>query len=33
MERVLVVAFGAALVLICLFWTYGYFRKRSKGRF
>jgi hypothetical protein len=33
MERALVVAFGIALLLLCLFWTYGYLRRRSKGRF
>jgi len=28
-----VVAFGVGLLLLCLFWTYGYFRRRSKKRF
>lgn len=32
MERVAVVVFGVALVLLCLFWTYGYIRRRSKRR-
>jgi len=27
-----VVLFGIALLLICLFWTYGYIRRRAKGR-
>lgn len=30
MQRAAVVAFGIALLLVCLFWTYGYIRKRSK---
>jgi hypothetical protein len=33
MERALAVAFGVVLVLVCLFWTYGYLRRRSKKRF
>jgi hypothetical protein len=33
MERALVVGFGAALVLVCLFWIYGYLRRRAKDRF
>jgi hypothetical protein len=30
MQREAVVVFGAALVLVCLYWTYGYIRKRSR---
>jgi hypothetical protein len=33
MERAAVVVFGLALLLVCLFWTYGYIRRRSKKRF
>ena len=33
MERWAVVAFGAVLVLVCAFWIYGYFRRRTKDRF
>jgi len=33
MERVAVVAFALLLLLVCLFWTYGYFRRRSRKRF
>jgi len=33
MERVAVVAFALVLLLVCLFWTYGYFRRRSRKRF
>jgi hypothetical protein len=33
MQKAEVVALGAVLILICLFWTYGYFRRRSKKRF
>jgi hypothetical protein len=33
MEQVAAVAFGAVLVLVCLFWAYGYFRRRSKKRY
>jgi hypothetical protein len=28
-----VVVFAGALLLICLFWTYGYIRKRSRKRY
>jgi len=28
-----VVAFGGALLLLCLFWIYGYLRRRSKKRY
>jgi len=33
MERAAVVGFAVLLLLICLFWTYGYFRRRSKKRY
>ncbi len=33
MERVAVVGFAAFLLLVCLYWTYGYIRRRSKKRF
>jgi hypothetical protein len=33
MERGLVVGFGVLLLLVCLFWTYGYIRRRSKNRY
>jgi len=33
MERAAVVGFAVLLMLICLFWTYGYFRRRSKKRY
>jgi hypothetical protein len=32
-QQAAVVAFGVGLLLLCLFWTYGYFRRRSKKRF
>jgi hypothetical protein len=32
MQRTEVVVFGAALLLICLFWVYGYIRRRSRKR-
>jgi hypothetical protein len=32
MEPVAAVAFGAGLLLLCLFWIYGYIRRRSKKR-
>jgi hypothetical protein len=32
MERAAVVGFAVVLLLVCLFWTYGYIRKRSKKR-
>jgi len=31
MQQWLVVGFGILLLLVCLYWTYGYFRRRSKG--
>jgi len=33
MERAAVVGFAVVLLLICLFWTYGYIRRRSRKRF
>jgi hypothetical protein len=33
MERVAAVAFAVVLLVVCLFWTYGYFRRRSKKRY
>jgi hypothetical protein len=33
MQQLAVVAFGSALLLACLFWMYGYFRRRSNKRF
>jgi len=33
MERVAAVGFAILLALVCLFWTYGYIRRRSRKRF
>jgi hypothetical protein len=33
MQQAAAVGFGVALLLVCLFWIYGYLRRRSKGRF
>ncbi len=33
MELWAVVGFGAVLVLICLYWMFSYFRRRSKKRY
>jgi len=33
MDRAAVVGFGVLLLAVCLFWTYGYIRRRSKKRF
>jgi len=33
MQQVAVVTFGFVLLAICLFWVYGYIRRRSKKRF
>jgi len=33
MERAAVVGFAILLLLICAYWTYGYFRRRSRKRF
>jgi len=32
MERAAVVGFAILLLLICAYWTYGYFRRRSRKR-
>ena len=32
MQQVAAVAFAALLLLVCLFWIYGYYRRRSKKR-
>jgi hypothetical protein len=32
MERAAVVGFAILLLGVCLFWTYGYIRRRSKRR-
>jgi hypothetical protein len=33
MERVAVVGFTLVLLLVCLIWAYGYFRRRTRKRF
>jgi hypothetical protein len=33
MQQVAVVAFGLLLLAVCVFWTYGYFRRKSRKRF
>ena len=33
MEQLAVVAFGVVLLLVCLFWMYGYYRRRSRKRY
>jgi len=33
MDRAAVVAFGAVLLLVCIYWIYGYIRRRSKKRY
>jgi hypothetical protein len=33
MQRTEVVVFGVALLLVCVFWIYGYIRRRSKKRY
>jgi hypothetical protein len=32
MQRAAVVGFSIVLLGVCLFWTYGYIRRRSKKR-
>jgi len=32
-QRAAVVGFAVLLLLVCLYWTYGYIRRRSKKRF
>ena len=33
MEQTAVVVFAVLLLLLCLYWTYGYIRRRSKKRY
>jgi hypothetical protein len=33
MQRTAVVVFGIALLLVCLFWTVGYIRRRARKRY
>jgi hypothetical protein len=33
MERFAAVGFAVVLSLVCLFWVYGYVRRRSKKRY
>jgi hypothetical protein len=33
MEHIAAVAFAVVLSLVCLFWVYGYIRRRSKKRY
>jgi len=33
MQQIAVVTFGVVLLGICLFWIYGYVRRRSRKRF
>jgi hypothetical protein len=33
MDRVAAVGFAVLLLILCLFWTYGYIRRRSRKRF
>jgi hypothetical protein len=32
-QRAAVVAFGIVLILVCVYWTYGYIRRRSRKRY
>jgi hypothetical protein len=32
-QRVAVIVFSSVLLAICLFWTYGYIRKRARERY
>jgi len=32
MQRAAVVTFAVVLLAVCLFWTYGYIRRRSRKR-
>jgi uncharacterized membrane protein len=32
MERIAVIGFTVGLLLICLFWVAGYFRRRTRKR-
>jgi hypothetical protein len=31
-QRIAVVVFSSALLLVCLFWIYGYIRRRARKR-
>jgi Na+-transporting methylmalonyl-CoA/oxaloacetate decarboxylase gamma subunit len=33
MERAAAVGFAVLLLLICVYWVYGYIRRRSKKRY
>jgi hypothetical protein len=33
MQRGAVIAFAVLLLLVCLYWIYGYIRRRSKKRY
>jgi hypothetical protein len=33
MQQVAVVGFGVLLLAVCLFWTYGYFRRKTRKRY
>jgi hypothetical protein len=33
MQRTMVIGFAILLLVICLFWIYGYVRRRSKKRY
>jgi len=33
MERTAAVVFTIGLLLVCLYWAYGYIRRRSKNRY
>jgi hypothetical protein len=33
MQREAVIGFGVVLLVICLYWAYGYLRRRSRKRF
>jgi hypothetical protein len=33
MQHAAVIGFAIVLLVICLYWTYGYIRKRSKRRY
>jgi hypothetical protein len=33
MEQVAAVGFAVVLTAVCLFWAYGYFRRRARKRY
>jgi hypothetical protein len=33
MQQAAAVGFGVVLLGVCLFWTYGYFRRKTKKRY